>query len=256
MIRNGQYQRTEKSQYMPTRNLLYAKELAVNEKISIVIPTIRDILSDEDGYYGLVSMLTAMPIDYMVLLDDMGLDFSAMNAYDLFLLLFPLIQSQDTSLIFGDMSLEHFTRMVNEQNGLTVLVDPVNDIVIDRAIHGQIQAALRKIHHLEKNIKRPANEDARQYMLERARIKQKRRRKKQQDSALESMIVAMVNTEQYKYDFESTLGLSIYQFNESVRQIIRKIDFDNRMIGVYAGTVDASKVDPDDLKWIGPSDKK
>ena len=241
---------------MPTRNLLYAKTLSVNDKISVVIPTVRDILSDEDGYYGLISMLTAMPIDYMVLLDDMGLDFSNMNAFDLFLLLFPVIQSQDTSMIFGDLSLQHFTRMINEQNGLTVLVDPVNDIVIDRAIHGQIQAALRKIHHLEKNNKRPGNEAAREYMLERARIKQKRRRNKQQDSALESMIIAMVNTEQYKYDYEGTLDLSIYQFNESVRQIIRKIDFDNRMIGVYAGTVDASKVDPDDLRWIGPSDKK
>ena len=241
---------------MPTRNLLYADTLPINDKISIVIPTIRDILSDEDGYYGLVSMLTAMPIDYMVLLDDMGLDFSNMNAYDLFLLLFPVIQNQDTSLIFKDLSLEHFTKMINEKNGLPVLVDPVNDIIIDRAIHGQIQAALRKIHHLEKNIKRPGNEAAREYMLERARIKQKRRRNRHQDSALESMIIAMVNTEQYKYDFDSTLGLSIYQFNESVRQIIRKIDFDNRMIGVYAGTVDASKVDPDDLKWIGPSEKQ
>lgn len=241
---------------MPTRNLLYARELAINNKISVVVPTVREILSDEDGYYGLVSMLTAMPIDYMVLLDDMGLDFSNMNAYDLFLLLFPAIQSQDTSLIFGDMSLEHFTRMVNEQNGLTVLVDPVNDIVIDRAIHGQIQAALRKIHHLEKNNRRPGNEDARKYMLERARIKQKRRKRRHQDSALESMIIAAVNTEQYKYDFGTTLDLSIYQFNESVRQIIRKIEFDNRMIGVYAGTVDATKVDPDDLKWIGLSEKK
>lgn len=241
---------------MPTRNVLYARQLPVNDKISVVIPTVREILSDEDSYYGLISMLTAMPIDYMVLLDDMGLDFSEMNAYDLFLLLFPVIQSQDVSMVFGNLSLEHFTRMVNEQNGLTVLVDPVNDIVIDRAIHGQIQAALRKIHHLEKNIKRPGNDAAKEYMLERARVKQKRRRNKQQDSALESMIIAMVNTEQFKYDYGSVLDLSIYQFNESVRQVIRKIDFDNRMIGVYAGTVDASKVDPDDLKWIGPSDKQ
>lgn len=241
---------------MTTLNLLYAKDLRVNDKIHVTIPTVGDIIDDEDGYYGLVSMLTAMPIDYMVQLDEWGIDFTEMTAFDLFLMFFPVIQSQDTSLVFGDMSLEHFTRMTNEKNGLQVLVDPVNDIVIDRAVHSQIQSALRKIHHLKKNNKRPGNEAAKEYMLERARVKLQRRRKRQQDSMLESLIVAMVNTEQYKYDYERTLGLSIYQFNESVRQIQRKIDYDNRMIGVYAGTVDTSKVDPSDLTWIGPNDKK
>ena len=241
---------------MPTLNLLYKDSIKINNKIKIVIPTVGEVIREEDGYYSLVSSLTAMPIDLMVQLEDWGYDFTELNAYQLFLLLFPAIKMQDTSLIFGDMSLQHFTQMIDERNGNPVLVDTVNDIVIDRAIHGQIQSVLRKLHHLEKNNRRPGNEEAKKYMLERARIKQERRRKRKRDSVLESLIIAMVNTEQYKYNYESTLDLSIYQFNESVRQIQRKVDYDNRMIGVYAGTVDVSKIDQKDLIWIGNVENK
>jgi hypothetical protein len=60
----------------------------------------------------------------------------------------------------------------------------------------------------------------------------------------------MVNTEQFKYDFEGTRELSIYQFNESVQQIIKKTDYDNRMYGVYAGTVNPKELSKDDLNWL------
>ena len=73
---------------MPTQNLLYKREIAINDGIKIVVPTVGEILENEDGYYGMVSALTAMPIDMMVQLDDMGLDFTKINDYQLFLMLF------------------------------------------------------------------------------------------------------------------------------------------------------------------------
>lgn len=87
-------------------------------------------------------------------------------------------------------------------------------------------------------------------MLQRAREKMRRRSKRVNDSQLEELIVAMVNTEQFHYGFEGTRELSIYQFNESVRQVIKKIDYDNRMHGVYAGTVNAKELSQDDLNWL------
>lgn len=235
---------------MSTQNLLYQKRYAINDSISIVIPTVGQILDNEDDYYGLVSVLTAMPIDLMVQLEDAGIDFTSINEYELFLLMFAGFKSQNTSLIFGDLDLSKFKMAVNEQNGNVVLLDEENDIKIDRAIHGQIAGVMRKIHHLEKNRRKPANAEAKEYMLKRARDKLKRHKNRKEDSQLESLIVAMVNTEQYKYDFEGTRELSIYQFNESVRQVIKKVDYDNRMYGVYAGTVNAKELSQDDLNWL------
>lgn len=235
---------------MPTLNLLYRRDYAINDYIKIKIPTVGEVIDHEDDYYSMVSILTAMPIDYMVPLDDVGIDFTTINDYELFLLLFSGMKEQDTSLIFGDLDLKKFEPAVNEKNGTMVLYDKENDIVIDRAIHDRVAAALRKINHLERNNRKPGNEEAKKYMLERARDKARRRKNRTHESQLEPLIIAMVNTEQYKYDFEGTRELSIYQFNESVRQVIKKDGYDKRMIGVYAGTVNAKELSQDDLNWL------
>lgn len=235
---------------MKVLNMLYKKSVPINDNINIVIPTVGEIVDNEEGYYEMISVLTSMPIDMMVQLADVGIDFATIDEYELFLLLFPSLKTKDTSLIFGDLDLSGFDVAINEKNGLVVLYDTKNDIVIDRAIYDKISDILRNIHHLEKNTRKPANKEARDYMIERARKKLKRQRNKTVSSQLEPLIVAMVNTEQYKYDYERTRELSIYQFNESVRQIINKVDYDNRMHGVYAGTLSVKDLSQDDLNWL------
>lgn len=235
---------------MSTQNFLYKKQVAINDHISIVIPTVGEILDNEDTYYNLVSIITAMPIDMMVPLADAGIDFTTLNEWELFLLMFGGLKSQDTHLIFGELDLSKFQLAVNGQNGTPILLDKEHDIVIDRAIQAQIANILRKIHHLEKDMRKPANEEAKKFMIERARAKQRRNRNRKEDSQLEMLIIAMVNTEQYKYDFESTRGLSIFQFNESVRQIINKVDYEHRMYGVYTGTINAKELSQEELNWL------
>lgn len=230
--------------------LLYDGSIPITEQISIVIPTVGDILDHEDDYYALVSMLTAMPIDFMVQLDDMGVDFSTINEYELFLILFGTIREMDTKLIFGDLDLSRFELAKHIESGMPVIYDEADDIVIDRVVHTKIANTLREIHHMEKDVRKPGNEDAKEYMLERARKKLKRRKKRKEKSQLQQMIVAMVNTEQFKYDFRGVRDLTIYQFNESVRQIQHKIDYDNKMHGIYAGTVDPKKINQEDLNWL------
>lgn len=232
------------------KKLLYAQEIPINDHIKVRIPTVGQICDHEQEYYSMVSLFTAMPIDFMVQLDDAGIDFTTINEYELFLLLFQGIKSLDTSLILGDLDLTKFEMAVDQSSEQVVLIDRENDIKIDRAIHDRIAATLRNIHNLEKNTKRPANDEAKEYLIKRARDKMRRKRGRTEDSQLESLIVAMVNTEQYKYDFESTRNLSIYQFNECVRQIIRKIDYEHTMSGVYAGTVNPKELSPDELTWL------
>ena len=235
---------------MPALSLLYQKRCVINDSISVVIPSVGEIMDNEDIYYSAVTALTAMPIDLLVQLDDEGIDFTTINEYELFLRLFPGLTTHDTSLIFGDLDLSKFKLATNAQNGNLILVDEEQNIIIDRSIYSQIATTLRKIHHLEKNCRKPANEEAKKFMLKRARDKMKRRKKQKEMSQLESLIIAMVNTEQYKYDFKGTRELSIYQFNESVRQVIKKVDYDNKMHGIYAGTISVKDLSQDDLNWL------
>lgn len=232
------------------KGLLYSRTYPINKHISVVIPTVGQIIADEDAYFNCVTAIMATPYDFMVQLDDMGIDFTSLTSFELFLLFFEGFKEMDMSLIFGDLDLTKFHTAVNEQNGLLCLRDEENGITIDRAIHEQICGALREINHLEKNNRKPANEEAKKYMIERARAKLRRAARKKKESQLEDLIIAMVNTEQYKYGYEGTLDLTIYQFNASVYQIVKKINYDNTMIGCYAGTVNAKELDQNELNWL------
>lgn len=232
------------------KGYLYSRSYPVNDSISITIPTVRQILEDEGAYYSLITAVTATPADFMVQLHDIGVDFAQISSFELFLMLFREIKASDASLVFGDLDLTKFEAAVNQQNGNLVLIDQENNIVIDRAVHDQICGVLRKINHLEKNDRKPANEEAKKYMIERARIKQRRAARRPYKSQLEELIVAMVNTEQYKYGYEETLDLTIYQFNASVYQIVKKINYDNTMIGCYAGTINSKELSQDQLNWL------
>ena len=231
-------------------SFLYRDSVPITDEIAIRIPSVGEIIDDEDNYYTLVTMLTAQPMDFMVQLDDIGIKFDEINSFELFMLLSNGILARDTKLIFRDLDMSNFGVGHNLDTGEPVLYDDVNDIVIDRVVHTKISLALRKIHHLEQKNKRPGNDEARKYMIDRARTKAGRKKKKSGDSSLEPLIIAMVNTEQFKYRFEDVRNLSIYQFNESVRQIQHKVDYDNRMFGIYSGTIDPKGLSQNDLNWL------
>ena len=252
MIPRDPFLQTESAVAMPTLKLLYSDRVPIDEKISVVIPTVGQILDNEESYYSMVSMLTAMPIDYMVLLDDMGLDFSVMTEYELFLHLFPYIQTlnkDDAKLIFGDLDLTKFL-LAQSDSGSLAFVDVENDIVIDKRVHSKIASLLRMVHGIKKDVRKPANKDAKEYMLETARRRLRRRSRVKESSQIESLITAMVNSSEFKYNFESVRNLTIYQFNESVKQVIKRVDYDNRMYGVYTGTIKVKDMGKDDLNWL------
>ena len=232
------------------KSTLYETKHKINDFITIRVPTIKDIIENEDDYYGNVALIVATPYDMMVQLDDMKIDFTQINEWDLFLLLFKELRTRDLSLIFDGLDLRDFVTAENKQNGTFILVNPKTGVKIDRAIHDQICRYLRKTLRLQKNDKRPANEEARKYLIERTRTKLKRRRKQLVESQIEKYIVALVNTSEFPYTYESVLGLTINQFYASLHQIVKKIKYDKLMIGCYAGTVNMKELDQNELNWI------
>ena len=230
---------------------LYANEYPINDYIKINIPTVGEVLDNEDVYYNIVCSIIATPYEMMVQLDDNGIDFTKINAFELFCLMLKRLQKEDTSMVFVGMDLKNFQAAVNQENGAMVIVDTETGVTIDRATHDMICNFLRKMLNMPKNDKRPGNEEARKYMIERARIKQRRKnRSKKSTSQLEGLIVSLVNTAEFPYNYETVRNMTIYQFYASLKQIIRKVRFDNTMIGCYAGTVKFDDLTNEEKIWI------
>ncbi len=219
--------------------------------LSIKIPTVGEILDNEFSYYSVISALTASPFQYMVQLDDIGIDYTELNDFGLFKMLFPLYAKSDLSLLFGSLDTSDFSIYADQENNTEVIYSPKNEIIINEFIYNDLSDAIRKINLLEKVQSKPGNESTRKYLLERERRKQKRNAKKKQEPYLEKLVIALVNTAEFPYNYNSCMDLSIYRFNQSLKQIQHKIAFDNTMAGVYSGTVDTSKLSSKDcLTWI------
>lgn len=233
------------------KSLLNASSINVVPRLTLRIPTVGEILEDEQMYYNIVSSLTSSPFQFMVQLDDKGIDYTTITDFQLFMMLFPMFAKSDLSILFGDLDTSDFNIYIDKTDNSQVIYSPKNDITINELVYNDLTEMIRKINMFEKVKSKPGNETAKKYLLQKERKRQKRNANKPYEPYLEKLVIALVNTSEFPYDYDECMNLSIYRFNQSFKQIQQKISFDNTMIGVYAGTVDTSKMtDKDCLSWI------
>ncbi|MCU6731117.1 Uncharacterised protein [uncultured Coprococcus sp.] len=254
MVNNSIQQIPEKKIFYDSgQSWLNANRIYLNENLYINIPTVREILDHEQFYLGLVTALTSTPYQYMAQLDDMGIDYETLSDYQFFSLMFILNSTNDLSLVFGDLKTQGYSIIPNDFNNTTVLFNPElgNDYIIDELLYANIAKTIRKINNIEEVHCKAGNAEAKAYLLKKEKRKLRRNANKPYNKYFEKMVIALVNRPEFKYNYEDVMDLSIYKFNQSVQQIRTSITFDNTMIGVYAGTVDPTKmVDKSSLSWI------
>lgn len=234
------------------KSLLKLSSVQIPDTIlSIRIPTVGEVLEDEQHYYSLISSLTATPFQYMVQLDNIGLDFTTVTDYQLFMMLFPSFVQGDISILFGDTDFSDIQIQKNDQNDTYILYSKKSNLTIDELVYSRMVEIIRKINGLKRETRKPGNDEAKEFRINLERKRQKRNANKPYEPYLEKLVVALVNRPEFKYNYETVEDLTIYQFNQSFEQIKTSINFDNTMIGVYAGTVDTSKIkDRSCLSWL------
>lgn len=279
-------------------SLLIVDHVPIVPNLSLKISTVGEVLRNEQAYYQLTSSLTASPFSYMVQLDDMGIDYTTITEWELFVHIFrgyvaqlqpydktireladvlAIIQDKQSveylehqeklsaitsaryslweqlglNLLFDDMNLGEFETYVGQDKDDIQLYNPISKVIIDKQVYTDIAQVIRKINLYEHIKSKPGNESAKKYLLEKERRKLKRNARKPYKSYLENMVVALVNNRDFPYDYDECMDLSIYRFNQSLKQIQHKTVFDNTMIGVYAGTINTSKMtNKECLSWI------
>lgn len=250
---HNSYHQSGGSQTMDSRSLLLQTQVDLAPGIAIRIPTVGKILQNERLYYQTTYSLTATPFQNMVQLDDLGIDFTTISEWQLFIQTFLAYAHSGDLLdyVFADLQTQGFGIYQDPQTAALYLSNPDTGVQIHESTYLQIVELIRKINLYEHITARPANETARQYLIEKERKRLKRLAKKPPEPYLEQMVIALVNTAEFPYDYESCMHLSIYAFNQSFKQIQHKINYDNTMIGIYAGTLNARDMkDKSALSWI------
>ena len=233
--------------------ILFDNKIKVNDAISIHIPSVLDVWKREDDFFSAVTSIISTPYDMMVQLDDMNIDFTKIDEFELFCMLFGGLKESGGDMLFGDLDLSAFRVAFNKNTNEMVLWDQDRDIVIDKALHSEISGIVRKIVQIPKEVKKPGNEEGKKYMIRIARMNQKRQArllKNKDTTQLEDIIISLVNTQEFPYDFESVKGITIYQLYLSLNQVAHRINYGNVMHGYYAGTVKMEDIKQSDRTWV------
>ena len=238
--------------------LLYANSYRISDDISVCIPLLGEILDLQDDYNRVLTAFVSTPYELMVQLDDLGIDFMSITKYQLFFMLFRNIleeyrngQMKALDLVLTGCDFNNIQPAVNCDTEELVFVDTNGHAVINERIYQMVRATLCFIHDIDGTEKHLFNAGDKDFFLERMRAKQRRlKRKANQSSELEDLIIALVNTQEFKYDFDSVRSLTLYQFYRSLKQILKRINYDQIMQGYYTGNLDIKKVSQDTLNWL------
>ena len=233
--------------------VLYQDHVFINDAISIRVPSVGDVIDDEDNFFAAVTSVISTPYDMMVQLDDAGIDFTEIDNFGLFCMMINNLRDGSGSILFGDLDFSKFEMAFNKKTNEVVLLDEENGLVIDRAVHEQMAVAVRKILQIKKNVKKPGNEEGKKYMLKIARMNQKRQRRLAKDketTQLEDIIISLVNNREFPYNYETVRDISITQLYLSLNQVGHKINYDNIMRGYYAGTIKLEDIKHDERTWL------
>jgi len=236
--------------HMDESKLISGGYLITDNKIKVKHPKIIDIIEyGEYNYFNLVSLFTAKPYDFMVQLDDMGIDYVDMSNFDLFITRWSSDYDYNKDLNWLCDSNYYFQAYQYDEK--TFLYDKDNDIYIDVFIFEQIAQYLKKINMIpEQTQYNPANKGARKFVIDHERRKQKRQQKlnKKQESYLANLISSLVWANTSGINYENILNLYAYQFFNGVSRLQKVKEYHNLMQGYYTGNIDLKN--QDDIHWL------
>lgn len=236
------------------------QDFAVSEHIIVRQPTLGEICDyGECEYYSMVHQLTATPQSLKVQLWDMGIDYTKIDAWDLFYsILYNIYPKEKTSIIFGDLDLSKFQIMRRKDDNSIFLYqtikygDSIEEIIIDEFTYNIITDYLRQVHGIHKDEKLPGNDSTKMILIEDEREEMERNKNKEYRSQLKNLISTMVNCEGFKYNHSQVWDMKINAFMDSVKRISKIKNADLLLQSGYSGFgVNLKEVPNKQLNWMG-----
>lgn len=248
--------------FMANDNLLEMDELSlyfgepyrINDYITISLPKVGDVVRyGEREYYHMVQTITAIPSDMKSQLWDMGLDWTSLTDFQLFMMMAPTLPKSKTKIIFGDLDFQAMRPFENKVNDTIVLRNPETGEVIDELAYGKIAAYLCTAHGFKKKVEKAANEFTKKFMIEEDRQKIKHNSKQPYKSFLRQIISAVKCRMGYSLDYIKNMGL--YELTDDLDRLNIIVQSDALLKGSYSGMVDTSKIPKKNFDWTRAVEK-
>lgn len=230
--------------------LYFGDDYIINDKIKIHQPTIGEVVNyGEASYFSTVHTITAIPSDMKSQLwDNMNLDWTEVQDFELFMMLAQTLTPDRTSLLFGDLDFSKLRPFRNNQNGNIVLADKETGVIIDEMIYLRIVTYLRKLHNIKPKVEKAANKITKRILIDEDRNKILYSKDKPFKSYLLPLISAVKVKQGYTKDYVKNMGF--YEFMDDVNRMQVIHNADHLLSAAYAGTIDMQKINKAELNWM------
>ena len=189
--------------------LYFGDDYVINDKIKMHQPKIGQVVDyGESQYFSMIHTLTAIPSDVKSMLwDQMNLDWTQIEDFDLFIMFSQTLTPDKTGIIFGDLNFSNMKPYRNPQNDEIVLVDREAGIVIDKLIYMRMMTFLRKLHNITPKPEKAKGKRAKQAMIDEDRRNREYNKDKPFRSYLLPLISAVKVKQCYTKDYIRNMGL-------------------------------------------------
>lgn len=229
--------------------LYFGDDYIINDYIKITQPLIGSVVSyGEAKYFSMVHTITAIPSDMKSQLWDMGLDWTEVDDFELFMMLSQTLTPDKTSILFGDLDFSKLRPFRDNQNGDIVLANKETGVKIDQMIYLRIMSYLRKLHNLTPKVEKAANKMTKKVLIDEDRQKILHAKDKPFKSYLLPLISSVKVKQGYTKDYVRNMGL--YEFFDDIARMQIINNADHLLSACYAGTIDMKKVDKKSLNWM------
>lgn len=239
--------------------LYRGKDYCLDNGIIIRCPKLGEVCDyGEKEYLGMISTFTATAIDRCAMLDDMNIDYTTINDFQLFTLFTDGITPDKndtlnitTRILFGDLDFSKF-KPVND-NGELCLINP-QGIKLNKDTFYEMAAYIRQMHGIPQPMYTKVTDAfAKKQLITDARNDAEFQRKliaiKGEHSQFQPYISALVNHPYFKYNWHTVWDISIHAFFDSLKRISIIQNADHLYQGLYSGCIEYSKVKKD-LDWL------
>ena len=224
--------------------LYFGDSIKITDNIYIHQPIMDDIKeTGEKDYLKFIYNFTATHMDdsVIVFLSNLGLDFTQITDWDLFLSLCNSFDSKASSLLFGDLDFSTF-RAANDENG-NVFIHNKDGVIITEPIYKLIVDCVRKINNIPipKFNKILDNDKQKRMAINHAKIKIENSKRKELCKPSGSFFLPIMSNLSLHYSFEELRKTNIFRFWYNAKRLRACKDTDHLYYGLYSGSIDIEK---------------
>lgn len=242
---------------MDKLKLISGEPIEICDGLTLLQPTLGEVKDfGEAKFYNTFWTFCSAPWDMPSALDDAGINFMEITEWELFQSIVQGLTHEHTKLIFGDLDFSKFKLMKRTQeNGTEDIVLYDGSLLIDEKLYRNFIQYVKAMIGFEHTGKKAGNEATRKILISEDRKQKKRTAKKEYESILYNGIISLVNTEEFKYNYQTIWDITLFQFTKSLVQIQGKKSACALLQGSMSGFCDTSKIPQKDFQWTYSEDK-